>query len=144
MKRIFTLLGILLSMMAFSQQNQSDGSVSPAITNPNPIANEIFRFQPGQVTQLDQGSIFNPSSRFFTLGRFANGSQTGYGLRLVAHGRALGFGYPNLNSLNPQITWKGTNSSTLGNLEFRYSPTFAPGNTQLTATMRKDFNSLWV
>lgn len=143
MKTLFTFFAIFLTLQSYSQQNQSAGGIQNAISSPSPIPNEIFRFQPGVVTQLDQGSSFSPSSQFFRLGRIPNGSQIGYALNFVTQGRGLSFGYTDISSANPRVVWKGTDASALGNLEFRYAPTFAAGSTNLSATMRNDGSTVF-
>ncbi len=144
MKNFYLFLVVLfIAEIALGQQNESDGFVANSISTPSPISGEIFRFQPGVVTQLDQGSTFSTSNRFFTLGRFVQGVQTSYGLNFVNHGKGLAMGYNPLINLNPQIVWKGDGISNLGDLEFRYASTFTPGGAKLTATMRNDGSTVF-
>ena len=140
MKNFILLCAIFTLTIGSAQNNRTFSSIQPLTPS---ISGEIFRFQPGVVTQLDQGSTFSTSNRFFTLGRFVNGIQTTYGLNFVVNGKGVGLGYASLSTLNPQIVWKGANSSSLGDLEFRYSPNFTPGSTELTATMRSDGSTIF-
>lgn len=132
-----TLFFVLIFTTICFAQNQSDGVVQSSITSP--IAQqtgEIFRFDQGLVTQLDDGSDFGfTNSRWFSLGSLNTGSQTVYGLRFQLPNRAITFGYQSLADNNPRIQWIGSSGS---NLEFRSSNSFTSTISNLVATMNSN------
>lgn len=145
MKTKLVFFGLLCLNFTFGQTNFSAGNVLspippvPVTVPPTSAPNEIFRFQSGNVTQLDNGTGFNfTNSRWFSMGRVGAGTQTFYGLRFQLPNRGLVMGYSNLTATNPVIQWIGTGAN-LGNLEFRVANGFgAPGTPApdlLVATM---------
>ncbi len=141
MKRLQLLtVFLMLSALSFGQ-NQSITGVQPFISNPiGPqfLGQEIFRFQPGLVTQLGQGSgSFGFNEKWFSIGELNTGSQMVYGLRFQLPNRALTFGYQDTGDSNPRIQWIGEGGN-LGNLEFRVANDFGSTNSLLVAKMRSD------
>ncbi|MEM6718462.1 MAG: tail fiber domain-containing protein [Bacteroidota bacterium] len=138
MKKIILLLALFFSGMILAQ-NQSDGPVQPIINTPIPQqfgGGEIFRFDKGLVTQLDDGSAFDfSSSRWFSIGRLKTGSQIVYGLRFQLPKTSLTLGYQDINDNDPRIQWIGSNKS---NLEFRAANSFTSTISTLNATMTFD------
>ena len=133
MKRLQLLtVFLMLSALGFSQ-NQSDGTVFTNIFAPIPQqfgGQEIFRFQPGLVTQLGQGSgSFGFNEKWFSIGELNTGSQMVYGLRFQLPNRALTFGYQDTGDSNPRIQWIGEGQG-LGNLEFRVADSFGSTNSK--------------
>ena len=133
---------MLISSLSFGQvtDNLSKGSVNvftiPVPGSPlpsDPIANEVFRFLPGLVTQ---GTTFGFSDQWFALGKIASG-QSFYGLRFQNLDRGLTMGYVNSNgnSNKPRIQWIHNGGSTAGYLEFRVGNGFGgsggPGGNTL-------------
>jgi len=129
--------------LTFGQNSRSVGGILTGIPMPN-APNEIFRFQPGNVTQEDFGTGFGFTSenRWFSLGRVETGANTAYGLRFQAGAKAVTFGYQDVNSLNPRIQWIGTGAS-LGNLEFRVANSFMSTSSTLVATMTSEGNTVF-
>lgn len=138
MKTKLIIFGFLCFKLSFGQTNFSANNVSSPIPGVSPIApNEIFRFQPGNVTQLDLGTGFNfTTARWFSFGKVITGANTAYGLRFQLPNKAVTFGYQSVNDLNPRIQWIG-NGASLGNLEFRVANSFTTTNSILVATMTK-------
>ncbi|AXG69677.1 chaperone of endosialidase [Kordia sp. SMS9] len=141
MKKITLLVALFFATIAFGQ-NQSSGTVSGAIFNPIPqqfSGQEIFRFQPGLVTQLDSGIAFDfNNSQWFSIGRLNTGSQNVYGLRFQLPDKALTMGYQDLSDINPRIQWIGNSSAFGSSLEFRAANSFTSTNSTLVATMTND------
>jgi hypothetical protein len=140
MKRLqlFTIC-LMLSALSFGQDNQSDGLVQQSIFNPIGQqfgGQEIFRFQPGVVTQLNNGNDFGFSnSRWFSLGELNTGSQTVLGLRFQLPRRAAIFGYQNVEEGDPRIQWFDANSTDEpDNFEFRFADDFESTESDLVAT----------
>ncbi|WP_338378409.1 tail fiber domain-containing protein [uncultured Flavobacterium sp.] len=137
---------LIFSLFAFGisfAQNKSSGSVQSVISSPTAVAGEIFRFQPGNVKQLDAGSSFTTNnSRWFSMGNVAAGSITSYGLRFQLPSKSVFFGYQDITSANPRIEWFGE-SANLGDLEFRVGNNFASSSTTLAATMTKFGNTVF-
>ena len=138
MKRLQLLtIFLMLSVLSFGQ-NQSVGGVNPAISVPIPQqfgGQEIFRFQPGLVTQLGAGSTgFGFNEKWFSIGELNTGSQMVYGLRFQLPNRALTFGYQDTSDNNPRIQWIGEGQG-LGNLEFRVADSFGSTSSSIVATM---------
>lgn len=143
MKRLQLLtIFSMLATLCFGQ-NQSDGPVTQSITTPigqQFSGQEIFRFQPGIVTQLNSGPDFGFSnSRWFSIGELTTqpSGQTVFGLRFQLPNRALTYGYQDINDNNPRIQWLG-NSGNLGDLEFRVGSNFSSTNSNLVATMARN------
>jgi hypothetical protein len=137
------LLLLLLGMNLSFGQNLSLGSVNSL----TPIApNEVFRFRPGNVTQLDQGG-FNATTpfindRWFSIGRVMTGINTAYGLRFQEGQKAVTFGYNSTSNINPRIQWIGTGAN-LGSLEFRVANNFSSTVSTLVATMTSNGNTVF-
>jgi len=115
--------------------------------NTLPAGQEIFRFDEGFASQIQQGTnfLFGPSNRWFALGQVTNGGQTFYGSRFQANERALVQGYagqtPTTLSNNPRIQWIHNGGSTVGDLEFRVASSFMSGQSDLVATMTSGANT---
>jgi hypothetical protein len=141
MKKVTLIFALLFSTLCFSQ-NQSFGSVHPSIFTPIPQqfgGQEIFRFRPGLVTQLDSGTAFDfNNSTWFSMGKLSTGTQKVYGLRFQLPNRALTMGYQNLSDTNPRIQWIGDSSFKKTDLEFRVSNSFTSTNSTLVTTMTHD------
>ncbi len=146
MKKITLIFALLFSALCFSQ-NQSFGTVQSSIFNPIPqqfSGQEIFRFRPGLVTQLEKGNAFDfNNSRWFSIGRLNTGSQTVYGLRFQLENRAITMGYQDLLDVNPRIQWIGAGSSSGTDLEFRAANSFTSTGSTLVATMTDDGRTLF-
>ena len=141
MKKITLIFALFFSALCFSQ-NQSFGSVQPSIFTPIPQqfgGQEIFRFRPGLVTQLDSGSAFDfTNSTWFSIGKLSTGTQKVYGLRFQLPDRALIMGYQDLNDINPRVQWIGDNGFGKTDLEFRVSNSFTSTSSTLVATMTNE------
>jgi len=141
MKKNILLVALFFATIAFGQ-NQSSGTVFGAIFNPIPQqfgGQEIFRFQPGLVTQLDAGTAFDfTSSQWFSIGKLNTGTQEVFGLRFQLKNRALTMGYQDTGDINPRIQWIGNSSAFGSSLEFRAANSFTSTNSTLVATMTND------
>lgn len=141
MKKIILLMALFLTGIV-AAQNQSSGGVASAIFNPIPQqfgGQEIFRFQPGLVTQLDTGSAFDfNASQWFSIGKLNTGSQEVFGLRFQLKNRALLMGYQDTGDLNPRIQWIGDSFASSTDLEFRVANSFMSTSSRLVATMTND------
>ncbi|MFK7748335.1 MAG: tail fiber domain-containing protein [Kordia sp.] len=123
-------------------RNQSFNSVQSTINNPIPQqfgTQEIFRFRPGLVTQLQKGNAFDfNNSRWFSIGSLSTGSQNVYGLRFQLENKAITMGYQDLGDTNPRIQWIGAGAASTSSLEFRAANSFTSTNSTLVATMTND------
>ncbi|MFK7748331.1 MAG: tail fiber domain-containing protein [Kordia sp.] len=141
MKKFTFLLALLFVATSFAQ-NQSSGSVFSSIFNPIPQqfgGQEIFRFQPGLVTQLDAGTAFDFStSQWFSIGKLNTGSQQVFGLRFQLKNRALTMGYQDTGDVNPRIQWIGDSFASGTDLEFRVANSFISTGSTLVSTMTND------
>ncbi len=145
MKTKLIFFAMLCFNVGFGQNSRTSNTILTGIPPGTPIApNEIFRFQPGNVTQLDLGSGFGfTADRWFSLGKVVLPSgNTAYGLRFQLPNKAVTFGYQNTASNNPRIEWIGTGSN-LGNLEFRVANNFTSTTSTLLATMRSNGNTVF-
>jgi hypothetical protein len=140
MKQFYLLtVFIMITALGFGQNSRSDGQVLTNFIGATPpqqfSGQEIFRFQPGLVTQLQNGNNFGfTNSRWFSLGQLNTASQMVYGLRFQLLNKALTFGYQDLSDDNPRIQWIGTGED-LGNLEFRVANSFTSTSSTLVAAM---------
>lgn len=144
MKTKLFFFAMLCFNLSFGQ-NQSLGVITQPIIPVTPGApNEIFRFRPGNVTQLDLGTGFGfTADRWFSLGKVVLPSgNTAYGLRFQLPNKAVTFGYQNIASNNPRIEWIGAGSN-LGNLEFRVANSFTSTTSNLLATMKSNGNTVF-
>ncbi|WP_298305488.1 tail fiber domain-containing protein [Flavobacterium sp.] len=148
-KLFFFLFTSFCLNVIFGQNNQSANSVTFPITPvavtvpPTNAPNEIFRFRPGNITQLDLGSSFTfNNARWFSMGSVVTGTNTAYGLRFQLPNRAVTFGYQSIASNNPRIEWIGTGTG-VGNLEFRVANSFTSTTSTLVATMTSFGNSVF-
>ncbi len=130
--------------LSFGQNRSITSVVSGIPAGTPPAPNEIFRFQSGNVTQLDLGSGFGfTADRWFSLGKVVLPSgNTAYGLRFQLPNKAVTFGYQNITSNNPRIEWIGAGSN-LGNLEFRVANNFTSTTSTLLATMKSNGNTVF-
>ncbi|AXG72154.1 chaperone of endosialidase [Kordia sp. SMS9] len=146
MKKIMLVLALFFAAITFGQ-NQSSGFVQSSIFNPIPqqfSGGEIFRFQPGLVTQLDAGFGFGfTNDRWFSIGRLNTGSQNVYGLRFQLPNRAITMGYQDINDTNPRIQWIGASSFSGTDLEFRAANSFTSTSSTLVATMTNEGNTFF-
>jgi|GEM_PF-665421 len=155
MKTLFSLIMMLIITISAYAQNQSDGFVNNGFFNPTgqqftgiPFAPEIFRFQPGLVTQADE--FADPSdpfsffdARWFSIGRLQTSEQqTVYGLRFQLPFRAVTFGYQDIEDNNPRIQWIYEEEG-IGDLEFRVADSFNSTSSDLVATMRSDTGTVF-
>lgn len=161
MKTLYSLIMILMASTLVIAQNQSNGILINSILNPTgpqftgvppqpplPFAPEIFRFQPGLVTQADDFadpddpfSFFD--ARWFSIGRLQTSEQqTLYGLRFQLPFRAVTFGYQDIEDRNPRIQWIYEDEG-IGDLEFRVANNFTSTNSDLVATMRSDTGTVF-
>jgi hypothetical protein len=136
---------ILISAFGFTQ-NQSITGVQPFISNPiGPQfgGQEIFRFQPGLVTQLGAGSTsFNFNQKWFSFGELNTGTQMVYGLRFQLPNRAITLGYQDTSDINPRLQWIGEDNG-VGDMEFRFANSFGSTISDLVATMRNDTGTVF-
>jgi len=151
------LLTVFLMFSALSfGQNQSNGPVPITITNPiGPQfgGQEIFRFRPGVVTQLQSGTSFDfNSSQWFSIGNLdtsllpspLTGTNEVFGLRFQLPRKSLVMGYQDIGDINPRIQWLGLGPGEfLGDLEFRVADNFTTTNSDLVATMRNDSGTVF-
>ena len=139
-------MALIFSYIGFAQNNQSFNGVLSSINIPIPQqfgGQEIFRFQPGLVTQLGAGSTsFNFNQQWFSIGELNTGSQMVYGLRFQLPNKSLTFGYQDTSDVNPRIQWIGQEES-LGDLEFRVANSFTTTTSDLVATMFNDSRTLF-
>ncbi len=144
MKRLQLLLIFIMLRALVYGQNQSDGTVLTSISSPIQqqfSGQEIFRFQPGVITQLNSGNGFGfNNDRWFSLGELNTGSQTVFGLRFQLPNRAVTFGYQDINDVNPRIQWIGTGQNS-GNLEFRVASSFTSTGSNLVASFNNDLSA---
>ena len=149
MKKFTLLFALFFTTICFSQivaqpvpRNQSFNSVQSIINNPIPqqfSGQEIFRFRPGLVTQLQKGNAFDfNNSRWFSIGSLRTGSQNVYGLRFQLEEKAITMGYQDLTDINPRIQWIGSGAAFGSSLEFRAANSFTSTNSTLVATMTND------
>lgn len=151
MKTFLTLFLMTSSFILLGQDNRSDGGVIGNFLGATPpqqfSGQEIFRFQPGVVTQLAAGSTaFDfSSSQWFSIGNLDTsllnppfqGTNEVFGLRFQLPNKALIYGYQDIGDINPRIQWIGTGED-LGNLEFRVADSFFSANSTLVARMTPD------
>ena len=147
MKTKLLIIAIFLSIASIAQNNRSAGNILTNFTGATPVqqfsGGEIFRFQPGIITQLDTGTGFGfTADRWFSLGRLNTGSQTVYGLRFQLPNKSVTFGYNNITNANPRIEWVGTGAN-LGNLEFRVANSFSSTVSTFVASMNSDGSSIF-
>ncbi len=144
MKTKLVLCAFLCFGLSFGQNSFSSTPIFNPIPGTTPPApNEIFRFQPCNVTQLDAGSGFDfTSARWFSLGKVVTGTNTAYGLRFQLPNKAVTFGYQSITSINPRIEWIGT-APNLGNLEFRVANSFTSTTSTVVATMTSFGNTVF-
>lgn len=143
MKTKLFFFAMLCLNLSFGQNRSLSPIVNTIPPGTPPAPNEIFRFQPGNVTQLDLGSGFGfTADRWFSMGRVVTGTNTAYGLRFQLPNKAVTFGYQNITSNNPRIEWIGTGSN-LGNLEFRVANNFNSTTSTLLATMKSNGNTVF-
>jgi hypothetical protein len=146
MKKLYLFTIMLIFSTAGFAQNQSDGGVNSFITTPIPQqfgGQEIFRFQPGLVTQLGAGSTsFNFNQKWFSIGELNTGTQMVYGLRFQLPKRALTFGYQDTSDINPRLQWIGEEEG-IGDMEFRVADGFMSTSSDLVATMRSDTGTVF-
>ena len=144
MKTKFLFMFLLTYGVFYGQFNFSSTQIVNPIPPTTPAApSEIFRFLPGNITQLDAGTGFDfTSSRWFSIGRLNTGTQTVYGLRFQLPNKALTFGYQDISDINPRLQWIGTGAN-LGNLEFRVANSFNSTISTLVATMTREGNTIF-
>lgn len=131
-------VALFLNALGYAQNNQSFNVVNPTITPVSPpLTGEIFRFQPGLVTQLQSGSNFDFGNQWFSIGELSTGSQMVYGLRFQLPNKALTFGYQDTNDPSPRVQWIG-NSGNQGDLEFRFADSFTSTTSNLVASMTNE------
>jgi len=154
MKTLFSLTFMLIISTSVMAQNQSDGLVDPIISfpiGPQFGGQEIFRFQPGIVTQLQTGSSFDfTSSQWFSIGNLdtallpppLTGTNEVFGLRFQLPSKSLILGYQDISDTNPRLQWIGQEEG-IGDLEFRVADDFMSTNSDLVATMRSDTGTVF-
>lgn len=141
------MICLLLSALSFGQ-NQSDGNVDPIISTPIGQqfgGQEIFRFQPGVITQLNSGNGFGFSNdRWFSIGELTTqpSGQTVFGLRFQLPNRGVSFGYQDFtddsnNTPSPRVQWFDDTDNP-SNLEFRFADDFNSINSDLVAVMTSE------
>jgi len=134
------LLTIFLMYTALGfGQNQSFSAVGFPISPPSTIiTGEVFRFDQGLVTQLNNGPDFTfNNSRWFSIGELNTGTQDVFGLRFQLPRRGVTFGYQDINDDDPRIQWIDDRNEP-GNLEFRVADSFSSTNSTLVADMTPD------
>ena len=141
MKKQLLFFGLFGCGVAFGQQNSSYGTLN--FTTLTTSGDEIFRFQPGYISQLQNGSTFGTTSgnRWLSFGQVTQGGQTFYGQRFQYDGRALVTGYTNNSPSNPRIEWIHSGGASAGNLEFRVASSFTGGASDLVASMTPEGNT---
>lgn len=141
MKKQLLFFGLFGCGVAFGQQNSSYGTLN--FTTLTTSGDEIFRFQPGYISQLQNGSTFGTTSgnRWLSFGQVTQGGQTFYGQRFQYDGRALVTGYTNNSPSNPRIEWIHSGGASAGNLEFRVANSFTGGASDLVASMTPGGNT---
>jgi len=139
MKKQLLFFGLLACSMAFGQ-NLSQGLVVSTTLLPQ----EIFRFQPGFVGQLQSlsaGYTTNPTDRWFSIGQVNQPIQSFYGQRFQYDDRALVMGYTTNSPKNPRIEWIHNGTTTAGNLQFRVANSFTSTGSTLVAEMTPQGNT---
>ncbi len=141
MKNLIFFLAMLFSAISFSQQqNQSKGTISTSIGN---LQNgEVFRFQPGLVTQLPRNGAFGFTNKWFSIGGGNTGSQNVFGIRFQLPNKALTMGYQDVSDENPRIQWISNNGIN-SDFEFRTANSFTNVTSTLVATMTKSGNTFF-
>lgn len=152
MKKIYSfLVFLMLCTLVFGQANRSDGNVIGNFNSITPgqqfSGQEIFRFQPGLVTQLAAGSTaFDFSnSQWFSIGNLNTalldppfqGTNEVFGLRFQLPNKSLIYGYQDLDDDNPRVQWIDDRSEP-GDLEFRFADSFSSTNSTLVASMTNE------
>ena len=142
--QLFTVLMLFSTFISFGQVNRSDSLVVSNFNGASPSqqfgGQEIFRFQPGVVTQLNNGNGFGfMNDRWFSIGELTTqpSGQTVFGLRFQLPNRALTYGYQDIGDDNPRIQWIDDRNGP-GDLEFRFADDFTSTNSNLIATMTGD------
>ncbi len=139
MKKHLLFFSLFGCGLAFGQ-NLSLGFVVPSTLLPQ----EIFRFQPGFVGQLQSpsaGYTTNPTDRWFSIGQINQNTQSFYGQRFQYDGRALVTGYTSASPSNPRIEWIHSGGASAGNLEFRVANNFINGISSIVASMTPNGNT---
>lgn len=140
MKKITTLIVLLLGSVAGISQNRSQGTVSTTIPASTLGTQEIFRFRPGVFTQLQTGTTsfgFGATDRWLSLGELTTppSGQRLHGLRIQDEGKALVMGYSSIETnafiqyVGPRgldIKYASSFTSTVSNIAARFAPA---GNT---------------
>lgn len=140
MKKITTLIVLLLGSIAGISQNRSQGTVSTTIPASTLGTQEIFRFRPGVFTQLQTGTTsfgFGATDRWLSLGELTTppSGQRLHGLRIQDEGKALVMGYSSIETnafiqyVGPRgldIKYASSFTSTVSNIAARFAPA---GNT---------------
>lgn len=140
MKKITTLIVLLLGSVAGISQNRSQGTVSTTIPASTLGTQEIFRFRPGVFTQLQASTTsfgFGATDRWLSLGELTTppSGQRLHCLRIQDEGKALVMGYSSIETnafiqyVGPRgldIKYASSFTSTVSNIAARFAPA---GNT---------------
>lgn len=137
MKKITISAFLLISMVGFSQ-NRSQGTVLTTIPPSNLGTQEVFRFRPGLVTQLQNGTDFSfgATDRWLSLGELVTppSGQRLHGMRIQDEGKALVMGYGS-NDTKAFIQYISTNAVGRG-LDIKFADSFTSAQSTLTASFR--------
>jgi len=139
MKKHLLFFSLFGCGLAFGQQNLSQGTVLSGVLFPQ----EIFRFLPGYVGQLQNATAYttNSTDRWFSIGQINQNTQSFYGQRFQYDGRALVTGYTSASPSNPRIEWIHSGGASAGNLEFRVANNFTNGISSIVASMTPNGNT---
>ncbi|GGB70750.1 hypothetical protein GCM10007424_08410 [Flavobacterium suaedae] len=126
-------------MVSFSQ-NSSQGAVSTTIPTSSLGTQEIFRFKPGIITQLQNGTdfSFDATARWLSLGELVTppSGQRLHGLRIQDEGKALVMGYSSAET-NAFIQYISPNAVGRG-LDIKFADSFTSTQSTLAASFRSN------
>ncbi len=138
-KTTLTALLMLAGIAGFSQNNSSQGAVSTTIPLSPLGAQEIFRFKPGIVTQLQAGTFgFSTTDRWSSFGEIVTppSNQRLHGLRIQDSGKALVMGYSSAEQT-------GFIQYIADGLDIRFSDSFTSTVSQRSAYFAPNGNSFF-
>lgn len=137
MKKITILFVLFVTVIGYSQNNSSQGVISTTIPTSALGTQEVFRFKPGLVTQLQQGTTsfgFGATDRWLSLGELTTqpSGQTLHGLRLQNNGNGLVMGYSS-QEFNPFIQYIGTRG-----LDIKCANSFTSTDSKVVAAFKQN------
>ena len=139
MKKAITFLLLLAGMAGIAQNNSSQGFIATTIPLPATLGTqEVFRFKPGIVTQLQAGTFgFSATDRWTSFGELTTppSGQRLQGLRIQDEARALVMGYTS-ERVNGFIQYIGNRG-----MDIRYAGSFTSTESNIAATFKTNGSS---